>query len=53
MQIQEMRAYIRSVVEIDSGDISDDVLNRFLGEGYDQMVYSEKRWPWYETTGTF
>ena len=29
MQIQEMRAYIRSVVEIDSGDISDDVLNRF------------------------
>jgi hypothetical protein len=53
VQIQEMRAYIRSVVEIDSGDISDDVLNRFLGEGYDQMVYSEKRWPWYETTGTF
>ena len=53
MDIEEMRAYIRSVVEIDSGDISNDVLNRFLGEGYDQMVYSEKRWPWYETTDTF
>jgi len=53
MQIQEMRAYIRSIVEIDSSDISDDVLNRFLGEAYDQMVYSEKRWPWYETSTTF
>tara|TARA_B100000586_G_scaffold227464_1_gene175440 strand:- start:2813 stop:3517 length:705 start_codon:yes stop_codon:yes gene_type:complete len=53
MQIEEMRAYIRSVVEIDSSDISDDVLNRFLGEAYDQMVYSEKRWPWYETSVTF
>jgi len=51
--IEEMRAYIRSVVEIDSSDISDDVLNRFLGEGYDQVVYSEKRWPWYEVSSTF
>ena len=53
MEIQEMRAYIRSVVEIDSSDITDDVLNRFLGEGYDQVVYSEKRWPWYEASTTF
>lgn len=53
MLIEEMRAYIRSVVEIDSSDISDDVLNRFLGEGYDQVVYSEKRWPWYEVSSTF
>ena len=53
MEIQEMRSYIRSVVEIDSSDITDDVLNRFLGEGYDQVVYSEKRWPWYEASTTF
>jgi hypothetical protein len=53
VEIQEMRAYVRSVVEIDSSDISDDVMNRFLGEGYDQIVYSEKRWPWYEISTTF
>ena len=53
MNIGDMRAYIRSIVEIDSSDISDDVLNRFLGEGYDQVVYSEKRWPWYEVSTTF
>ena len=53
MNIEDMRSYIRSVVEIDSSDISDVVLNRFLGEGYDQVVYSEKRWPWYEAETTF
>ena len=53
MNILEMRAYIRSVVDIDSSDISDDVLNRFLGEGYDLIVYSDKRWPFYEVQNTF
>jgi len=48
-----MRSYIRSVVDIDSSDITDDTLNRFLGEGYDVIVYSEKRWPFYETSTTF
>tara|TARA_R100000458_G_C8237053_1_gene217098 strand:- start:208 stop:897 length:690 start_codon:yes stop_codon:yes gene_type:complete len=48
-----MRTYVRSVVDIDSTDISDDVLNRFLGEGYDLIVYSEKRWPFYEVSTTF
>ena len=53
MEIQEMRAYIRGLLDIDSSDISDDILNRFIGEGYDQVVYSEKRWPFYETEDTF
>ena len=53
MQISEMRTYIRSVVDIDSTDISDDTLNRFLGEGYDRIVYSQKRWPFLEVSTTF
>jgi hypothetical protein len=53
VNILEMRDYIRSVVDIDSSDISDDVLNRFLGEGYDLIVYSDKRWPFYEVQNTF
>jgi hypothetical protein len=53
MQIQEMRAYVRGLLDIDSTDISDDILNRFIGEGYDQIVYSEKRWPFYEAEDTF
>ena len=48
-----MRSYVRSVVDIDTADISDDTLNRFLGEGYDVIVYSEKRWPFFEVSTTF
>ncbi len=48
-----MRSYVRSVVDIDTADISDDTLNRFLGEGYDVIVYSEKRWPFFEVATTF
>ena len=53
MDISTMRSYVRSVVDIDSTDISDDTLNRFLGEGYDVIVYSEKRWPFFEVSTTF
>jgi hypothetical protein len=28
-------------------------MNRFLGEGYDVIVYSEKRWPFFEVEATF
>jgi len=53
VDISTMRSYIRSVVDIDSSDIVNDTLNRFLGEGYDKIVYSEKRWPFYEAATTF
>ena len=53
MDISTMRSYVRSVVDIDSSDISDDTLNRFLGEGYDLIVYTEKRWPFFEKATTF
>ena len=53
MRLDEMRNYVRSVVDIDSTDISDDTLNRMIGEGYDLVVYSKKRWPFYEVETTF
>jgi hypothetical protein len=53
MDISTMRSYVRSVVDIDTADITDDTLNRFLGEGYDVIVYSEKRWPFFEVSTTF
>ena len=53
MDISTMRSYVRSVVDIASSDISDDTLNRFLGEGYDLIVYTEKRWPFFEKATTF
>ena len=38
MDISTMRSYVRSVVDIDTSDISDDVMNRFLGEAYDVIL---------------
>jgi len=48
-----MRAYVRNIVEITTNDIADTTMNTFLREGYDLVVYSEKRWPFYEAVTTF
>ena len=53
MQLSEMRDYVRSIVDITSNDIADTTMNTFIREGYDIIVYSEKRWPFYEVALTF
>ena len=53
LQLSAMRDYVRNVVDIDSTDITDSTMNVFIREGYDAVVYSEKRWPFYETAVTF
>ena len=53
MTLQQMRDQVRSVVDIDTTDISDTVLDNMIGQGFDTIVYSEKRWGFYETTTTF
>jgi len=53
VQLSAMRDYVRNVVDITSNDISDATLNSFIREGYDIIVYSEKRWPFYEVALTF
>lgn len=53
MQLSAMRDHVRNVVDITSNDISDATMNTFIREGYDIIVYSEKRWPFYEVAVTF
>jgi len=53
VQLSEMRTYVRDIVDITSTDISDTVMNNFIREGYDTIVYSEKRWPFYEVALSF
>ena len=48
-----MRDYVRNVVDIDTTDITDSTMNTFIREGYNAVVYSEKRWPFYEFATTF
>ena len=53
MQLSSLRDYCRAVVDIDTTDITDATLNEFIREGYDLIVYSEKRWPFYEVALSF
>ena len=53
MQLSEMRNFVRNVVDIDSTDVSDTTMDSFIREGYNAVVYSEKRWPFYEVATTF
>ena len=53
MQLSSMRSYVRDIVDITTNDISDSTMNTFIREGYNAIVYSEKRWPFYEAAVTF
>lgn len=53
LTLQQIRDQVRSVVDIDSSDISDQTLDIMVGQGFDTIVYSEKRWPFYDVTTTF
>ena len=48
-----MRTYVRDIVDITSSDVSDSTMNTFIREGYNLIVYSEKRWPFYEVALSF
>jgi hypothetical protein len=53
MTLAQIRAQVRSVVDIDTTDITDTTLDNIIGQGFDTIVYSEKRWPFYEVRNTF
>ena len=53
MQLSALRTQVRDIVDITSSDISDTVMNNLIREGYDTIVYSEKRWPFYEVALQF
>jgi len=53
LQLSSLRDYCRAVVDIDTTDITNATLNEFIREGYDLIVYSEKRWPFYEVALSF
>ncbi len=53
MQLSALRTQVRDIVDITSSDISDTVMNNLIREGYDTIVYSEKRWPFYEVAVSF
>jgi len=53
LTLAQIRTQVRSVVDIDTSDIDDTTMDIIIGQGFDTIVYSEKRWPFYEVSTTF
>lgn len=53
MTATQLRETVRAIVDLDSGDLSDSLLNMYLRDGYYRILDMEKRWPFLETSFTF
>lgn len=48
-----IRSFVRTITDLDSSDISDDLLNMYIRDGYYRILDLEKRWKFLEKTFTF
>ena len=53
MNLSAIRAYVYSFLDIDSNDLPTGVLDVIIGQAWDRMIRSERRWSFYEQTVTF
>lgn len=53
MTLGNIRTQVQGMLDIASGDIPASVVDTFIAQGFDAIVYSEKRWPFFETSTTF
>ena len=52
MDVQALRDFIRSHLEMDDEELPDNLLNLYLQEAFDRTMASDNRWPRYEKTWT-
>lgn len=48
MTLEELRTYVRAVVELDDTDLPDAVLNVWLRDAFNRVLSMEGRWPFLE-----
>ena len=53
MSLDDIRRYVRLHMDVEVEDLPDEVLDPFIAQGFDRIVQSEQRWPFYETSDTF
>jgi len=53
MTLAQIRSQVQGMLDIAEGDIPNSVLDTFIAQGFDAIVYSEKRWPHFEIATTF
>jgi hypothetical protein len=52
MNLSEIRTKVREVVDMDSTDLSDALLNMYIIDGYERMIALDRRWPFFEKSWT-
>lgn len=46
MNLGEMRQYVRDVLEVDSEDLPESILDASVAEGYERVLSHSTKWPW-------
>ena len=52
MNLTQIRSKIREIVDLDTQDLSDTLLNMYIKDGFDRIIALERRWPFYQKTFT-
>ena len=52
MNLTQIRSKIREIVDLDTQDVSDTLLNMYIKDGFDRIIALERRWPFYQKTFT-
>ena len=47
MTLAQIRTQVQGMLDIAENDIPNSVLDTFIAQGFDAIVYSEKRWPFF------
>jgi len=53
MTASQLRETVRQIVDLDTEDLPDSLLNLYIRDGYYRILDINKRWPWLETSFTF
>jgi hypothetical protein len=52
MDLADIRSKVRTVVDMDTVDLPNDLLDMYVRDGYDRMMAIERRWPFLQTSAT-
>jgi hypothetical protein len=53
MTATQLRDAVRQIVDLDTDDLPDSLLNLYIRDGYYRILDTEKRWAWLETSFNF
>lgn len=50
MNLNQIRVFVRTQLDLDETDLPDILLDLYVQDGYDHIISLENRWPFFETT---